>query len=227
VAGLETLFTKALKALGFREWAYQVIRADALPEEKPVILTTYPDEWYNHYVENAYHLVDPVIQKGPAQLTPFTWSSMAFGIKPSSEQQRLFAEAADYRLGEGLGIPVHGAGGSLSMVSMVSEEGTERLNRLLQDAGNDVHLISLIFHNMARELLAMGRSGRSRVSLTPRERECLLWIAKGKTSWEIAVILGVSERTVNFHVDNARAKFGVASRFEAVIKAVMKGIIAP
>ncbi|MBY3123131.1 helix-turn-helix domain-containing protein [Rhizobium laguerreae] len=37
------------------------------------------------------------------------------------------------------------------------------------------------------------------LSLSPREKECLLWIAQGKTSWETAVIMGISENTVAFH----------------------------
>jgi len=48
--------------------------------------------------------------------------------------------------------------------------------------------------------------------LTKRELECLHWVAQGKTSWEIAQILGISERTVNFHINNSLAKSGCANR---------------
>jgi len=63
--------------------------------------------------------------------------------------------------------------------------------------------------------------------LTPREREVLLWAAKGKTGWEIGQILRLSERTVTYHVENARAKLGASSRAHAVVKAVTLGLIAP
>lgn len=222
---MEAAFSKALWDLGFREWAYQVIRADALPNEKPVILTTFPDTWYNHYIENDYHLVDPVIQKGPTQVEPFAWSAMSFGIDPSPEQRKLFAEATEVGLGEGLGIPIHGARGSLAMASMVSDHGEEELARLMAAVGQDVHLMSLAFHNHARELLALGRSGRTTVSLTPRERECLTWAAAGKSAWDTSRILGISDRTVYFHLDNVRAKMGVANVYHAVIKAIMDGMI--
>jgi DNA-binding NarL/FixJ family response regulator len=65
------------------------------------------------------------------------------------------------------------------------------------------------------------------VDLNEREVEALTWVARGKTSAEIAQILGLSKRTVDFHIDNARAKLGAATRTEAVIKAADGGLIEP
>ncbi len=58
------------------------------------------------------------------------------------------------------------------------------------------------------------------VHLTSREREALTWVAEGKSDWEIAVILGLSETTVRFHVDNARKKLGAVNRAQAVARLV-------
>lgn len=65
------------------------------------------------------------------------------------------------------------------------------------------------------------------VALNGREAEALTWAARGKTSAEIAAILDLSKRTVDFHIDNAREKLGVATRIEAAVKAVTGGLIAP
>ena len=65
------------------------------------------------------------------------------------------------------------------------------------------------------------------VELNDREVETLTWAARGKTSAEIAMILGLSKRTVDFHIDNARAKLGVATRIEAAIKAATGRLIQP
>ncbi len=65
------------------------------------------------------------------------------------------------------------------------------------------------------------------IELADREKEVLTWSAKGKTSHEIALILGLSKRTVDFHMDNARNKLGVATRVEAAIRATSLGLIAP
>jgi DNA-binding response OmpR family regulator len=65
------------------------------------------------------------------------------------------------------------------------------------------------------------------VRLSEREVETLTWAARGKTSAEIAVILDLTKRTVDFHVDNARAKLGVTTRIQAVVKAAAGGLIDP
>jgi DNA-binding response OmpR family regulator len=63
------------------------------------------------------------------------------------------------------------------------------------------------------------------VDLRERELEALTWAARGKTFWEIGEILGLSKRTVEFHLDNARRKLGVATRTQALIKAAAGHLI--
>jgi len=65
------------------------------------------------------------------------------------------------------------------------------------------------------------------VRLNSREIEALTWAARGKTSAEIAQIMGLAKRTVDFHIDNARTKLGVATRIEAAIKAAKGHLIEP
>ncbi|HEY9273060.1 helix-turn-helix domain-containing protein [Achromobacter sp.] len=63
--------------------------------------------------------------------------------------------------------------------------------------------------------------------LSERQASCLHWAAMGKTSWETARILGVSESTVNFHLCNACDKLGVRGRRAAVVAALRLGLIEP
>ena len=65
------------------------------------------------------------------------------------------------------------------------------------------------------------------LDLNDREVEVLTWVARGKTSLEIAGILGLTKRTVDFHIDNARNKLGASTRTEAVIKATTGRLIEP
>lgn len=55
------------------------------------------------------------------------------------------------------------------------------------------------------------------VLLTPREREILTWVSRGKSSAEIAQIVGVSERTANFHIGRVMRKLDVTSRTQAAV----------
>ncbi|PDS95511.1 DNA-binding response regulator [Rhizobium sp. S9] len=60
---------------------------------------------------------------------------------------------------------------------------------------------------------------RQRFSLTQRESEVLLWIAKGKANRDIGEILGLSARTVNKHLEQIYVKLGVENRASAAVKA--------
>lgn len=68
---------------------------------------------------------------------------------------------------------------------------------------------------------------REKRGLNDREIEALMWAARGKTSEEIATIMSITERTVNFHLNNARGKLGVATRIQAAVKATITGLIEP
>lgn len=61
--------------------------------------------------------------------------------------------------------------------------------------------------------------------LTPREVECLQWAAIGKTSAEIGAILGLTERTANFHIKNACTKLDVCNRQAAITHALRAGYL--
>ena len=61
--------------------------------------------------------------------------------------------------------------------------------------------------------------------LTSRELECLHWVSMGKTSWEVGMILGVAERTVNFHIQNACEKLGAKGRLAAISLAYRAGLL--
>ena len=71
----------------------------------------------------------------------------------------------------------------------------------------------------------VGRLGRTPPVLTRREIEMLTWAARGKSSTDIAAFVGLSDRTVDFHIENASKKLGVATRVQAVLKATTLGLI--
>ena len=86
-------------------------------------------------------------------------------------------------------------------------------------------LAALITARLAR--VARSAIWPKQVGLREREVETLTWAARGKTFWEIGEILGLSKRTVEFHLDNARRKLGVATRTQALIKAATGHLIQP
>jgi DNA-binding NarL/FixJ family response regulator len=90
----------------------------------------------------------------------------------------------------------------------------------------DFELLATI---ITARLAGVARTGMrpAAIPLNEREVEVLTWAARGKTSAEIAKILDLTKRTVDFHIDNARGKLGAATRTEAVLKAATGRLIEP
>jgi DNA-binding CsgD family transcriptional regulator len=68
-------------------------------------------------------------------------------------------------------------------------------------------------------------NGNESQKLTSRQLECLTWSAAGKSSFEIGQILEISERCVNWHINNAMKRLSSVTRIQAVARAVYLGLI--
>ena len=76
-----------------------------------------------------------------------------------------------------------------------------------------------------RVLKAEPATSATRPTLSTREIQCLRALANGKTDVEAAKELGITRRTVRFHIDSAKAKLGVDTRVQAVAKALLERIV--
>jgi DNA-binding response OmpR family regulator len=112
---------------------------------------------------------------------------------------------------------------------------TDRDNELRgRQLGADDYVTKPIDFELLATIISARLAGVARTGLWPktvglndREVEVLTWVARGKTSAEIGQIIGLTKRTVDFHIDNARGKLGAATRTEAVIKATTGRLIEP
>ena len=112
---------------------------------------------------------------------------------------------------------------------------TDRDNELRgRQLGADDYVTKPIDFELLATIISARLAGVARTGLWPktvglndREVEVLTWVARGKTSAEIAQIISLTKRTVDFHIDNARGKLGAATRTEAVIKATTGRLIEP
>jgi len=87
----------------------------------------------------------------------------------------------------------------------------------------EVHLDPAVVRKLTRSLIAPQRTA---ASLTPREREILILVARGGSNQDIADALVISERTARTHVSNMLAKLGLASRTQAALWAIREGLVA-
>ncbi|WP_456672362.1 MULTISPECIES: helix-turn-helix transcriptional regulator [unclassified Bradyrhizobium] len=133
-------------------------------------------------------------------------------------EMRVLNEAKEAGLKHGVTVPLLGPSVA-SFASRFDDVDPEyRLSRL--------NTLAWQFHHAFSEI-APSSEGRChmQVALSEREKDCLRWVEEGKSSWEIGVILRVSENTVNFHLKNAMRKLETNSRTHCVAKAIRQGLI--
>lgn len=220
-----TLFAGSSFAdLGFSRWAYQA--PPATLEAKPFTLHNFPTRWAEQYIASNYTNIDPVITHGSQRTSPFAWSDLYSDLIMTPSLRNYRCEAASVGLSEGVGIPIITPRRRASMLSAVSDESAKHTRQHLAAKQTELIAMALAFHCVAQDLRLVQHAPRNTV-LTERERECLLWAFHGKSTWEISRIINRSERTVIFHLENAKKKFNTPSRMHAVIKAFLTGHIDP
>ena len=188
-------------------------------------LATLPDAWVDHYLASDYGDLDPTFQAAVGRVLPFRWREIGGRNDLTSGQRRVLNEAGDHGNHHGATIPIHGPDSGLSALNVVG--GSEpHFEEAFQRNYPDLVWVAVNTHE-AFLSLAEDVAEQGRVRLTDRERDCLLWTARGKTAWEVGQILTISEETVLFHLKNATRKLGVFSKHHAVVRAIVQGYILP
>lgn len=200
-------------------------RFDAIDLTQGQLLSDYPDSWYARYVEAGYVEVDPLIHLCSRSMIPVVWHRQP---KPADRRTGIFFdEARQHGITTGMTCSVIGGNGSMSLLSLTLERDRERDRRVVERNASHGHMLMSYLHESVRRLDAQAAPPAPAIRLTAREREILTWVSVGKTSWEIARILALAERTVVFHVDNAMKKLDTSTRSQAVARAFTLGLITP
>lgn len=182
-----------------------------------------PAAYRDTYADRDAWKRDPVMQHLKRNTMPIVWSQSTYvdrGAGDVWEQQALHG----YRTG--IAMALHLPEGRRFLF------GVDRDQSLPQDAGElqrivaDLQLFCVHAQDSALRILVPEELARERPALTPRELECLSWTMEGKTAWEVGAILGISERSAVFHVNNAMHKLGCSNKHQAVLKALRLGLIA-
>ena len=186
------------------------------------ILTTYDNAWVERYNSQEYKYIDPILLMGTQSLLPLDWSI----IPGNDERLKLFfGEARELGVEQsGLTIAVRGLLGDSSLFSINSNETGRAWELRKAEILSDLTYFAHLFHDIVlRRHTTEMYDARPR--LTRREQEVLRWAANGKTAWETARILKLSEKTVSFYLSNVTAKLNVATKTQAVARAISERLL--
>jgi DNA-binding CsgD family transcriptional regulator len=220
---VEKLLQQTLNSYGFQTFAYLAFRpgADAVDA---IALGTYPSAWAQRYCDNRYYHCDPVLARSVVTTLPFSWSIHEARGTLTKRQRRFFGEADEHGIRHGFTIPIHDRRNKAATLTLATGDGRWQFDARVERFQHELHLIALYLHAQIQRSLLPGEEGE-RPSLTEREIVCIQWVAWGKSSTDIAQILRITPRTVVFHVENAKRKFGVATLQQAVAKAVTHDLV--
>ena len=196
-------------------------------DQDGMVLGTTHQDWRQTYSANRYADFDPRVAYAAANNTlPKIWGREMYD---NYRTEQLFAEAAQYGLRGGIVVPIHRSSGITAVVSAnvsVDPTTSSRHSELAEIAPRAL-MLGLCIESVLFTLISQALPERPRADLTEREIECLLWCARGKSSFDIGAILAISLSTVNFHVANTCRKLDCATRRQAVVVAVQQGLIKP
>jgi LuxR family transcriptional regulator/LuxR family quorum-sensing system transcriptional regulator CciR len=175
----------------------------------------FPQEWLRHYEEQRFADVDPI----PGILFrlghPKRLDDLLADLPSLSHDERRFIEAFETQSGisNGMLIPTFGPLGRPGFIGLTDFDPVGCLDRLDLPLANAV---AQAFH-IRMELLQVEEPPPN---LSPREREILSWLIKGKSTGEIATIVGSAEPTVATHVKRIYGKLRVNDRATCIAKAL-------
>ncbi len=228
---IEGELTALLGRHGFDRYIHYTVRAPLVEIGRNPFVSNFPKEWQVRYAERSYSRVDPVMHASYERMMPFTWNEAIAGRPLSRPARAMMGEAAEHGLRGGLSVPIFGPSGRLSVLSVVSSEREVTVEEYMTQHRLLLYMVALHAYDAIEQAAAATEAApvgpEDSVVLYPRERECLLWAAKGKKSWEIGQILGISNGTVDQYLKSAARKLQVFGRQHAVARAVKLGLIQP
>lgn len=184
------------------------------------IVSNHHPAWRRHY-EDQFAQIDPAALHACTSLSPLVWCD---DLYRSAAQQNFRKLARLHGIAEGVTFPVHSRNGDFAQLNL-------SLSRCGDDARRHVRatltwgtLLATLTHEAMRRIVK-DRSIVPAPALTRRELEVLKWIAEGKSNWEIARLVDISEHGVSHHVRNILLKFDVGSRHQAVAQAHVLGML--
>jgi DNA-binding CsgD family transcriptional regulator len=184
--------------------------------------STYDACYMAHYLRDVTPLKDRAFQLCFRRLMPLDWAEVR---RTDESVESIHVVAERYGVGRhGISFPIREPGVGDAMFSINFDCDDRQWTEVRSALVNEVHLFAHYFHLRMRGLIA-AQAATAAFDLSPRERQVLQWAAEGKTAWETARLLHLSESAVTLYTGKAMAKLRANTKTQAVAIAVRNGLL--
>lgn len=183
---------------------------------------TYDPKWVDHYLDQGYTRLDPVVLGALKQFHPMDWKRLDWS---NASARDLLHEAIDTGIGnQGYSIPIRGPNGQFALFTVNKRTSDEEWARFTAEYAKDFLLLAHFVHERANHINKVEGTQKMR-DLSPRERDALILLGHGDSRGQIAEKMNISEHTLRVYIDSARYKLGAANTTHAVALAISRGVI--
>ena len=183
---------------------------------------TYDPIWVQHYIDQDYLRVDPVVLGCSQQFHPVDWKRLDWSHRAARAFRK---DAIDHGVGnQGYSIPIRGPNGQFALFSISHSTDDESWARCTAENQRDLILIAHFLNQKALEL-EKDRAPEPIRALSPREIDTLTFLAMGYSRGQVADMLEISEHTLRAYIESARFKLGALNTTHAVARALVEGLI--
>lgn len=209
--------------LGFEDFAYlNWINATSQDNDGEVFLwSSYPTDLMGQYKSMRCYALDPVLHYVRQEQLPTTWGQHSF---KGSQAEPMYLKAKSLGACSGAAFPVPSSAEAVTVFGYSSKKPYEQARSALVSSMPYGQLLALHVHQAIMRLHHF-RQTTCTINITPREKRCLVLAAQGMRDQEIAFALGISPRTVIFHLSNARQKLGADTRAQTIARAISRNVI--
>lgn len=219
------ILSGTVQSLGFKSIGMSI----DLGGDSPTMIHFLPEwitiKFFNEIVPQE---IDPIIPHCRGNMTPVLGGKAFYDLIPNGTEacKSWLNEINDLGFPSVLHVPVHSNnGGDWGIVHLASGLNADDFRKLLLTHGNTALMVCYYAYDFIRNL--KNSAPIEADSLTPREKECLLWISRGERNDQIAHRLNVTRATIDFHLGNVRRKLNARTRAQAVAVAIQGGLIKP
>ena len=211
---------KRIEEYGFDYFFFRMIPRLGHIKTNSKVITNYPNDYVERYEKGILAKKNPLVAHCQLSVLPILWNSDVF-----SEAPEQWKATQNCGLTYGWSQAVHDPNGMVSMLSLARKSHPVTEAEFSDKAANVLWLCNQLHSAMLERFLLHHRLEIHIIRLTARELEVLKWTADGKIASDIGMILGLSTRTVNFHISSAMKKLGANNKTSAVVMAAKFGLL--